>query len=215
MADTVTNTIELQAKLTLSQGTAQTTRTLTVQNPDYEGTDFRANMSNLRDELMSGGLSMLVQPANWRDGDPLSPPYTTDDVEFTLVETTKTTYDFSSTPTAPDFTLTPGGYSSVAQLVQFFNNGATIHVTTDSGYSNFTFTELYLPRNDYSIGMSAEGDGWDIVIDVPSSGGIETIDQVEGGEQVTVFKLQLTGAEGQTTTKTFTAPNWTPRIKDV
>lgn len=213
MADTATQTIELQAKLTLSRGTTQTTRTLTVQNPDYEGTDFRANMATLRDELTNGSLSAVVQPASWRDDDPLSPPYTTDDVEFTLVQTTKTVYDLDATPTAPDFTLTPGGYSAVANLNEFFNQGEAIHLTTDSGYSNFTFTEVYLPNQDYSIGLTAAGNGWDITVETPSSGEIEGLDEA-GGEQVTVFTLQLTGAEGRTTTKTFTAPNWTPRVKE-
>ena len=208
MADTATQTIELQAKLTLSRGTTQTTRTLTVQNPDYEGTDFRANMATLRDELTNGSLSAVVQPASWRDDDPLSPPYTTDNVEFRLV------YDLDSTPTAPNFTLTPGGYSSVTDLARFFNNGQTIHVDSDSGYTNYEFTELYTPNSKYSVGMTAaSGGGMDITVQIPSSG-IEVINPVEGGETATVFTLQLTGAEGLTTTKTFTAPNWTPRVQN-
>lgn len=213
MADTTTQTVELQVKATLRQGNAQTTRTLTVANPDVDGTDFRANMSALSAELMTGSLSGVLQPSNWRDGDPLTPPYSTEGVEFALVETTKTTYDIDGTSPAPTFTLTPGGYSSIGEVSQFFNNGAAITVTSDSG-SNYDFTELYVPSTNYEVRMTAAtGGGMEITIDHPSS--IEAIYAAETSEQVTVFTLKLTGEDGQTTTQTFTAPKWTPRVQKV
>lgn len=92
MADTYYETNELQVKLTLQQGTATTTRTFTIPEPDITGSSFRNGMDNLKTALTTGGLSGLVQPANWRDaGD--ADPYDTTNVEFTQVITQKTQFD--------------------------------------------------------------------------------------------------------------------------
>lgn len=92
MADLYNETHELQVKLTLQQGTATTTRTLTIPNPDITGGSFRDDMEDLKTALLpGGGLSGFIQPSNWRDaGD--TTPYQTIDVEFTDVITQKTKY---------------------------------------------------------------------------------------------------------------------------
>lgn len=95
MADTYSESNELQVKLTLQQGTSTTTRTFAIPDPDVTDGNFRDGLDDLKTALTTGGLSGLIQPANWRDaGD--AAPYDTIDVEFTQVITQKTQFDINN-----------------------------------------------------------------------------------------------------------------------
>lgn len=93
MADTYEETSELQVKVTMAQGNAQVTRTVSISNPDEDVS--KAKLRAFRDKLISGSLSSVIQPANWRDNGEEADPYTTVGVEFVKVNTAKTMYDLN------------------------------------------------------------------------------------------------------------------------
>lgn len=93
MADTFKEINELRVRVTLQNGTAETTRTLTVNNPKTYSAQLQQQMKTFRDKLMTGSLSGVIQPANWRDNDDISTPYTTTNVEFSTFTSTEVFHD--------------------------------------------------------------------------------------------------------------------------
>lgn len=104
MSDTTSTTTELQVKCILQDSDGElTSRTLTVDDPNLSNPNIRNSMLNLKQDLVYGDLAKMIQRANWRDTNGDERALNTVDVEFTVVETTKTKIDIADETAFDEF----------------------------------------------------------------------------------------------------------------
>lgn len=215
MADTVSTSNELQIKCIFQDENGErTSRTLTVDEPKTRESDPTVveSMLNLKQDLISGGLSKVVQPSSWRDTSGDEGALSTVDVEFTYVTTSKTTVDLSETPTgtlqianlspqtatassfsydsegqgAPQFTFDLSGYSFYSDVQKSLSGSLPI----DYSSYNFDYEE---ESGTATVTLTFEGD--QTMTAATGSDTLEfTITVNEGGNSASAT-VTITGAD--------------------
>lgn len=204
MADTVKQVNELRVKCTLRQGTAQTTRTLSVSNPKPYDAEQIERMKAFRDKLLTGSLSGVVQPASWRDDGDME-PFETAAVEFSSFTSTEVFHDLDEELEPLNVTFSPASYSDG----QFVMGESTATVNVE-GEGNFEITdyEIWGANTDQSVTIS----GLTIKIDNdPQSP--PSISVTEGESLPAAVVTVADVVTGRTGTATLSNVSWTPRVK--